>query len=168
MNNEIIIQDEDVIVLTPKRAITKGHIIITTVNEYHILEEVPQIILSKMFQISNKLSAVLFDSMKCHGTNILIQNGPSAGQINSRFCINIIPRYDKDNLNLEWTALTASPEKIQQAQNNFADADSEEKEKKFLAEQKTKFEEKKKTKVIKSDEDKKKRNYFIRSLERVA
>lgn len=168
MSNEIIIQDEDVIILTPKRAIAKGHLIITTVNEYHILEEVPPLLISKMFQISNKLSSILFDSMKCHGTNILIQNGPSSGQINSRFCINIIPRYDKDDLKLDWNPTSIPPEKLQLAQTKFADVDEEEKEKKYIEEQKVKAEEKKKTKVIKSDEDKKKRNYYIRSLEKVA
>jgi diadenosine tetraphosphate (Ap4A) HIT family hydrolase len=168
MNKEIIIQDEDIIVLTPKRAITPGHVIITTVNEYHILEEVPPAIISKMFQISNKLSSVLFDTLKCHGTNILIQNGTSAGQINARISVNVIPRFDKDNLLLEWTPTAVEPEKLQIAQTKFADVEEADKSKKYLEEQKVKAEEKSKTPIIKSNEDKKKRNYFLRSLEKVA
>ncbi|MGV8169160.1 MAG: HIT family protein [Candidatus Nanoarchaeia archaeon] len=168
MSNEILVQDEEIIILTPKRAVSRGHIILTTVNEYTILEEVPPAIISKLFQIANKLSSILFDSLKCHGTNILIQNGLAAGQINSRFCLNIIPRYDKDSLKLDWTPSHVEPERLQQAQNKFQDVDSEEKEKKYIAEQKAKSEEKKKTEVISSGDDKRKRNYFVRSLERTA
>ena len=107
-------------------------------------------------------------TLNCHGTNILIQNGPSAGQINARMSINIIPRFEKDNLKLEWTPLAVEPEKIQQAQTRFSDVDAAEKERQYLEEQKAKLNEKAKTPIIKSSEDKKKRNYFMRSLERVA
>ncbi|MFA6072512.1 MAG: HIT family protein [Candidatus Woesearchaeota archaeon] len=168
MTSEVIIQDEDVVVLTPKRAYTKGHIIITTVNEYKILEEVPPNIISKMFQIANKLSGVMFDLLKCHGTNILIQNGVAAGQINSRFSLNIIPRFENDKLKLDWTPTPAAPEKIQESQNRFHETDNVEKEKKFIEEQKAKVETERKSIVIKSSDDKKKRNYFMRSLEKVA
>jgi histidine triad (HIT) family protein len=168
MEEEIIIKDNDVIVLTPKRAITQGHIIMTTVVEYTILEEVPPAILAKMFQIANRLSSVLFDTMRCHGTNIFIQNGVAAGQINKRFSINIVPRFENDNLKLEWTPNAVEPERLQNAQNKFKDVEDAQKEKKYLDEQKQKAEEKKKDVIIKSGDDKKKRNYFIRSLEKVA
>lgn len=168
MNQEIIVQDEEIIVLSPKKAFTAGHVIITTVQEYNIIEEVPHHVLSRMFQIANKLSSVLFDQMKCHGTNLLVQNGLGAGQINSRFSINIIPRFENDNIKLEWTPSPADPEKIQSSFNRFESADKEEKEKQYAETQKAKASESKKIQTINSSDEKRKRNYYIRSLEKVA
>jgi histidine triad (HIT) family protein len=168
MSQEIIVQDDELAILTPKKAFSLGHVIITTIQEYRILEEVPPSTLARMFQISNKLSSVLFEQLGCHGTNILIQNGLGAGQTNPRFSINVIPRFEKDNLKLEWTPTPAEPEKLQNAQTKFLDLDKEENEKKYLEAQKAKAEETKKLQVIKSSDEKKKRNYFVRSLEKVA
>jgi histidine triad (HIT) family protein len=168
MSEEIIVQDEEIVVLTPKRGIVAGHVIIAPVNEYRILEEVPPSVLSRMFQIANKISSTLFDRLKCHGTNIFIENGAGAGQTNSRFSINIIPRFENDKIKLEWTPVPTEPEKINSAQNRFQEVENADKEKKYLDEQKSKAEETKKTVLIKSGDEKRKRNYFVRSLEKVA
>ena len=168
MTDEIVVRDDDIVVLTPKRGMIAGHIIIAPVNEYRILEEVPPAILSRMFQIANRISSVLFEKMRCQGTNILIENGVGAGQINPRFSINIIPRFENDRIKLEWTPTQTEPEKIHAAHGKFIEADSAEKEKKYLEEQKAKAEEAKKSILIKSSDEKRKRNYFVRSLERVA
>jgi histidine triad (HIT) family protein len=165
-DQEILLRDEDVVVLTPKNAVVKGHVIVAPVAEYRIIEEVPHLLLAKMFQIANKFSSVLFDTLHCHGTNILIQNGVAAGQVNARFSINVIPRYEDDGLGLEWTAKQAESEKLDLAQAKFNDVESEEKEAKVMMEQKKKAEEKKEVHVIKDEA--KKRNYLTRSLDRVA
>ncbi len=168
MSEEIIVQDEEIVVLTPKRGISLGHVIIAPVNEYRIIEEVPSTTLSRMFQVANKISSVLFEKLNCHGTNILIQNGVGAGQINPRFSINVIPRFENDKLKLEWTPTPTEPEKINSVQTRFNEIDNAEKEKKYLEAQKLKAEETKKTLLIKSSDEKRKRNYFVRSLEKVA
>jgi diadenosine tetraphosphate (Ap4A) HIT family hydrolase len=121
-----------------------------------------------MFQVANKISSVLFEKLNCHGTNILIQNGVGAGQINPRFSINVIPRFENDKLKLEWTPTPTEPEKINSVQTRFNEIDNAEKEKKYLEAQKLKAEETKKTLLIKSSDEKRKRNYFVRSLEKVA
>jgi histidine triad (HIT) family protein len=168
MTHEIIVQDDELVVLTPKKGITEGHVIIAPTADYRIIEEVPPAIISRMFQVANKISSVLFDKLRCHGTNILIQNGVGAGQINARFSINIIPRFENDKIKLEWKPTATEPEKINASQSRFQEIDSIEKEKKYLEDKKAKVEEEKKSPVIKSSDEKKKRNYYVRSLERVA
>jgi histidine triad (HIT) family protein len=165
-DQEILLRDEDVIVITPKRAVVKGHIIVAPIAEYKIIEEVPLPLLAKMFQIANKFSSVLFDTLHCQGTNILVQNGVAAGQVNKRFSINILPRYEEDNLGLEWTPKQAEAEKLDVAQARFNDVDSEEREAKVMMDQRKKAEEKKDAHVMKADD--KKKNYLLRSLDRVA
>ncbi|PIN81674.1 hypothetical protein COV13_00560, partial [Candidatus Woesearchaeota archaeon CG10_big_fil_rev_8_21_14_0_10_32_9] len=88
METELITQDEDIMVLVPRKAIVPGQIIIAPIQDIVVLEQVPDALLQKMMQIANKMSSLLFETLKCHGTNILIQNGVAAGQIN-KFSINI-------------------------------------------------------------------------------
>lgn len=161
MTNEIIMEDNDIVVLMPQNAIAKGHIIVVSKQKFVILEQIPDPLLQKMFQVSNKLSSILFDTMHCHGTNILIQNGISAGQTNSQFSINILPRFDKDGLNFEWTPKQASEANLSAFQKRMTDVEKEEKVDKYIADKKSKLQEKK-DEEIKPDED----NYLIKSLTR--
>ena len=57
-----------------------GHISILPKLHSPILEQLPDKIISHLFVIANKLSTALFDVVKCQGTNIIINNGVSAGQ----------------------------------------------------------------------------------------
>lgn len=162
MDQELIVTDEDVMVLTPKRAITQGHIIIAPIQDIMVLEQVPEALLQKMMQIANKMSSILFDTLKCHGTNILIQNGLAAGQIN-KFCINVIPRFENDGLKLEWDPKQAKPEQLDAALLNINGVDKKEAEEKYKSEQKAKAE----TKKIEKIDVKEKENYLTKSLDRL-
>ena len=53
-----------------------------------------------MFNLVNKISSVLFDTLKAQGTNIFVANGQAAGQLIPHVVINIIPRFNEDKLNL--------------------------------------------------------------------
>jgi histidine triad (HIT) family protein len=166
-DDEILLRDSDVVVLLPRKAIAEGHIIVAPVEEYKVLEQVPRPLLSKMFQIANKFSSVLFDTLHCQGTNILVQNGVAAGQINPRFSVSVIPRYEEDGLGLEWTPKQAEAEKLDEALVKFSDLDSEDGAARALEGQKKKAEEKKEANIIRDDK-KKGKSYLLRSLDRVA
>jgi hypothetical protein len=47
-----------------------------------------------------------------HGTNIFITNGVSAGQTIAHFAINVIPRKEGDNINLQWKPKQLSEEEM--------------------------------------------------------
>jgi diadenosine tetraphosphate (Ap4A) HIT family hydrolase len=50
--------------------------------------------------VSKALSHVLLNSLKAGGTNIFIANGVAAGQRAQHFMLHIIPRKEKDGVNL--------------------------------------------------------------------
>ena len=104
----ILLEDDDIKVLLPEKASTAGELVIIPNKKYIILEEVPDNILKKIFQISNKLASVLFETLKCEGTNVLIQNGISAGQVTDIVSVRIIPRFGSDNVNLNWEPRTGA------------------------------------------------------------
>ncbi|MCF7866707.1 HIT family protein [Candidatus Woesearchaeota archaeon] len=162
MTKEIILEDKDVFLLMPQKAITKGHMILVPKEKYLIMEAVPPELLKKMFQTANKISTILFETMNCHGTNILIQNGEPAGQTNPNFSINIIPRYENDGLKLDWTPKPAPPEDLEETMNSFKGTEEKENQEKYLQEQKEKVSQKKEEEIIEENDEKE--NYLTKSL----
>lgn len=111
-NDELIYNDGTVIAYFDAKPYNKGHIVVATKNHYVIMEEVPNKILSKMFYLSSLLSSIMYAALKPGGTNILINNGIYAGQDINHFSINIIPRYEKDDLKLTWKPKKPNPNKL--------------------------------------------------------
>ncbi len=105
-DNSIIYKDEVVAVLIERNPVVKGQLTIIPVKQKKILEELSDEELTRLFITANKLSIVLFEKLKCQGTNFIIRNGTSAGQVEPQFSISLIPRFEKDGLSLEWKALT--------------------------------------------------------------
>ncbi len=160
MDDQVIMKDEEIAVILPARGFVKGHLIIVPLKEYVILEDVPDNTLMKMFQAANKLSAALFETLGCTGTNMLVQNGAPAGQFNKLFSINIIPRYENDGLKLEWETKQADEETLNKTVSLFQEHDKTLREKEYVAEQKKKTEEK-------PDEEEVEENYLSKSIERI-
>jgi len=100
--SEEIYQDDKVIAVLHLKPTVPGHILLFTKKHYPIVEEVPDDICSHMLAIANKLSTAIFESIACHGTNIIIENGTAAGQAIPHVSVHIIPRNENDKVNLEW------------------------------------------------------------------
>ena len=97
-----IMEDEHVVAYMSPRPMAKGHIIVSPKTHYPIFENLPDDLVAHIFSVVNRLSTITFESFGCLGTNILINNGISAGQIDAHFQVNILPRYENDGLDLEW------------------------------------------------------------------
>ncbi len=108
----LLYEDDIVYAMLPERPVTLGHIFVIPKKHYPIIEQVPDYEISPLFKIANKLSSVLFETLKIQGTNIIVQNGIAAGQKYAHFIINIIPRKENDNLKLEWKPKQISEEEM--------------------------------------------------------
>jgi histidine triad (HIT) family protein len=95
-------EDEKVYAFLAPKPATTGHVIITTKEHYPILEQVPDLVTGELFVKANKISMSCFETIGAEGTNILIQNGVAAGQKHNHVILHVIPRRDKDGLNLAW------------------------------------------------------------------
>ncbi len=98
----VIYENEKIAVFIPEDAFTAGHLVIATKEHYPILEAIPDFIVSEMFVLANKAGMAVFESLGAQGTNILIQNGTSAGQEKPHVLLHVIPRKENDGLNLQW------------------------------------------------------------------
>ena len=107
-----IYEDEDIMAFLDVNGATKGHTFIAPKKHYPIFEQVPDHIVAQIFEVSNKVSTALFESLNVQGTNVFVANGVTAGQSVAHFLINVIPRTEGDGVNLQWQPRQLSEEEM--------------------------------------------------------
>ena len=117
-----------------------GHCFVIPKNHYPIVEQVPDKEVGRLFQVSNKISTAIFESLGVQGTNIFVANGIPAGQTIAHFTINVIPRRENDGINLQWQPKQLSEEemstielKLKEQTKNIGHFEKEEKKAKTQA-----------------------------------
>lgn len=160
---ELIYQDKYVFAALASEPASPGHIILFPKKHYPILEQVPDYVVAHLFQIANKLSIAIFETIGCHGTNIIIQNGLAAGQKIPHVSLHIIPRKENDGLNLQWIPKQFSEEemstvelKIKEETKNIGGFEKEQKKEAIKLD-------KKQTEKISNEEE----NYLIKQLRKI-
>ena len=160
----ILYEDKDVAVIVKDTAVTSGQITVLPKQHFTILEMVPNELMEKCFLVANKVSMAIFESVGSQGTNIMIQNGLSAGQTVPHFAIEVVPRREEDSLNFQWQPKQLSEPELESLLSQLSEVKVNLKEK---AEAKDKKEIKVKdenTEIIVEKEGKK--NYLLKSIRR--
>ena len=107
-----IYEDELAMAVLDVNGANPGHCFVMPKNHYPIIEQVPDIEIGRLFQVSNKISSAIFESLSAQGTNIFVANGIPAGQTVAHFTINVIPRKENDGINLQWQPKQLSEEEM--------------------------------------------------------
>lgn len=107
-----IFEDDDILAFLDVNGAAPGHTFVVPKKHHPIFEQIPDPLVAKLFTISNKISTALFEALQVQGTNIFITNGVSAGQSVAHFVINVIPRKEGDNINLQWQSKQLSEEEM--------------------------------------------------------
>ncbi|HJN56875.1 MAG: HIT domain-containing protein [Candidatus Woesearchaeota archaeon] len=107
-----IYEDDMALAVLDVNGANPGHCFVIPKNHYPIIEHVPDLELGNLFSIANKISSSIFENLKAEGTNIFVANGIPAGQTAAHFMINVIPRKENDNINLQWKPKQLSEEEI--------------------------------------------------------
>ena len=107
-----IYEDDLVLAVLDVNGANPGHCFVMPKNHYPIIEQVPDAEIGKLFQVSNKVSTAIFETLGAHGTNIFVANGIPAGQTVAHFIINVIPRKENDGINLQWQPKQLSEEEM--------------------------------------------------------
>lgn len=100
--SNLLFENEKVVVMLADRPATPGHMFVLSKEHAPIIEKVPDPVVQEMFVVANKVGISVFESLGAHGTNVLIQNGPAAGQKQNHAVLHVVPRFEKDNLQLSW------------------------------------------------------------------
>jgi diadenosine tetraphosphate (Ap4A) HIT family hydrolase len=130
--------------------------------------------ISIMASAANKMSIILFEALKVHGTNIIVNNGVPAGQKIPHFSIDILPRRTDDNLKLDWALKQATPEAldsihkiIEEGMNTPEQAVMEEKREVGMIKVESLETEKKKSDKDDDSDDENQTNYYHQMFERI-
>lgn len=108
-----IYEDNEIMVVLDIYPASKGHMLIMPKNHYKTIEEVPDALLSKLFIFVKAIMPSFLRITKAKGVNIFIAQGEKAGQRVKHFYLNLIPRYDKDNINLTWSQSKIDKEELE-------------------------------------------------------
>lgn len=97
-----VYEDDSVLAVLDVNGANPGHCFILPKEHYPIIEQVPDIEIKKIFSVANKISSSVFEALQAQGTNIFVANGIPAGQTVAHFIVHVIPRFEKDGINLQW------------------------------------------------------------------
>jgi len=88
--------DDQCIVILDIAPVNKGHALVISRKPYPTLAECPSEVLAHLMDVAKRLDGVMRKSLGAEATNILINNGPAAGQEVPHLHIHVIPRYAGD------------------------------------------------------------------------
>ena len=121
-DGKAIYEDDHVMAFLKEKPASSGHVVVMPKQHFTILEQIPDEEIGHIFEVANRISSSLFESLKIQGTNIIVQNGLAAGQIVSHFMVNIIPRAENDGLNFDWEGKKLSEEDMSAAEVKLREA----------------------------------------------
>ncbi len=119
MKSLVLYEDELVMAILYPYPTVKGHTVVFPKQHVQILTLIEDAALERMYSVAQRLSSVLFDGLGAQGTNLLIQNGESAGQSLPHCLLHILPRSANDGVNLEWQPTQAKPEELALLETTF-------------------------------------------------
>ncbi|MFH1455349.1 MAG: HIT family protein [archaeon] len=97
-----VYEDDKVMAILDINPANKGHVILFPKKHYQLSAQMDDDITSHLFAVANKLSSAVFEVTGAQGTNILLANGPVAGQTAPHVLVNIIPRFENDEVAIGW------------------------------------------------------------------
>jgi len=152
--------DQDVVVAVKDTALSPGQVTIFPKEHFTILEMVPKEIIQKSSVIANHVGVAVFESLEAQGTNVIIKNGLAAGQKAPHFAIEVIPRGENDELNLQW-----EPKQLMEDEMELSTSLLLEEIKKVMADDSKKESSKISSEVEIVNDDKE--NYLLKSLKKI-
>ncbi len=90
----------------------KGHALVICKECHPTITECPDDILGHLLSVAKLLDGKMRSAIGAEATNILINNGPAAGQEVPHLHIHVIPRYFNDNKRLSLTKEKYGPEEM--------------------------------------------------------
>ncbi len=89
----------------------KGHTLLIPKDHVPVVASLNDADIGHIFKVANMISKALFEGLESQGTNIIVSNGPAAGQKAPHAIINIIPRQEGDKVSIAW-----EPQKAEEAE----------------------------------------------------
>lgn len=100
----IVYEDDRVLAFLDIGPLAEGHLLVISRAHYARVPEIPAEDFSAAAAVIPRLVDVVLRVTGCEGVNILINNGPAAGQVVNHVHWHLIPRRSGDGLGYRWNA----------------------------------------------------------------
>ncbi len=117
----VLFEDEKIFAMLSAEPAAPGHVVVLPKAHAPILEAVPDFVVGDLFKVANKVGVAVFEALGAHGTNVLVQNGPSAGQRHNHAMVHVVPRFENDNLQIGWNPKPSSEEELSSLESKIKD-----------------------------------------------
>ena len=114
-----VYEDDVCIAILDISQATIGHTLIIPKKHFKNIFELDEKTAAHLFKVVTILSKKISKALNVDNMNILNNNGALAGQSVDHFHIHIIPRYEKDNLEIKFSSNKLSPEEFNDLLNKI-------------------------------------------------
>ncbi len=97
-----------------------GHVLLLPKEHYAVLPLVPDDILGHLGMVAKAISNVMLKALEAKGTTIFVANGAAAGQKAQHVMVHIIPRDEKDGLNIAIPKYRINETQLKQIKDRLA------------------------------------------------
>jgi histidine triad (HIT) family protein len=108
-----IYEDDLFLIILDRFPKCMGHTLIIPKKHAADLFTLPSEAGEKLIPLAQRLAVKMRESLRCDGLNLLQNNGEAAGQQVRHFHLHLIPRYDSDDMFIQWKAQDPSPEEFE-------------------------------------------------------
>ena len=100
--SEKVYEDDKFLAFLDIMPANKGHTLIIPKEHYMVFEDMPKELLKEYSLLLQKISKVVFETLKADGYNIQQNNYPAGGQVVPHVHFHIIPRFSDDGFTFDW------------------------------------------------------------------
>jgi len=106
-----VCEDEDTLAFLDIEPANPGHVLVVPTTHCETLPDMSEPLAGRAFQTAWRLAAAIDSVHTPDGVNVVQSNGTAAGQEVFHAHVHVVPRYESDDVTLEWTGvdLTSSP-----------------------------------------------------------
>ena len=97
-----------------------GHILLLPKEHYSVMPQLPEEEIEHIFMVAKSLSNVALRTLEATGTNIIVANGPAAGQKAQHFMVHVIPRRENDGVEFALPQKTISEKELNAIQEKIS------------------------------------------------
>ncbi len=141
-----VYEDQEIIAIMEIMPASKGHLLVLPKQHYQFIQEVPEQLLNKLFYFVKTLSPIMIKVLDAKALSIYIPQGQLAGQRIQHFVINMIPRYEADNIAFDWEHKKSDEKKLKELADKIKKV-SQAEVVKGIKEEQEKYEKKKKAHI---------------------
>ena len=96
--SDILWEEDECLVFLPLAALNAGHLLVAPRAHYSSILAVPDHLRGRLMDLGARLGGAVMRAVEADGFNLLIDNGPCAGQVVRHACMHVIPRFPTDGL----------------------------------------------------------------------